>query len=313
MRVAVVGCGGLGVPVAWSMVETVDSDISLSGASFTFIDGDRVERSNLPRQVLFEGAHLGRYKAEALTEILTSSNPGPSCSYINQHLDRDSLERLLEEQDVIIDATDSLEVTFLLNDYCLEHDKPFVTAGVAETYGHLLLRNPADQDSPCLRCIFPEMESEQILAETAHCQALGVLGPVPAVLGFLQAELVVACLRGEHVSTQFWRYSLLRQALVEVSLQSLPACPHRHSPDRNAVVSLDLQGVECPKTFLLTKLSLEELSPGDTLEVTFSTEDSARQVSRSCAEEGFSVTNPREDAKLWHLRVTTPESSRRAR
>jgi adenylyltransferase/sulfurtransferase len=183
-RVLVVGCGGLGHPLA----------LYLAGAGvgqLVLADGDRVERSNLPRQLLFSEGDIGANKAEVLARRLAAQFPDCTVTALAQHLDAASLASCAPEADLIADCSDNYDARFALNGAAIREGLPLVSASAVRAEGQLAVFD-STRDTACYRCVYPDSSGD--VAQS--CRDSGVLGPVVGVLGTLQALEVIKCLTG---------------------------------------------------------------------------------------------------------------------
>ena len=174
--VAVIGAGGLGVPVLQY----------LAGAGLgrlVVIDGDRLEASNLHRQTWFALADCGRPKADLAAARIRALNPEVQIEAHGLRLDAGNAAQLLAGCDLIIDCSDNFATKFLLNDLAHELSVPVLLASVHQFEGQLQVVDPA-RGSACLRCLWPQATRDGIVG---NCTEAGVLGPVPGILGSLQA------------------------------------------------------------------------------------------------------------------------------
>ena len=175
-RVAVVGAGGLGVPVLQY----------LAGAGIgrlTVIDGDRLEPSNLHRQTWYALADCGSPKAELAAARVRALNPDVDVHAHVGRLDIENGATLLAHHDLVIDCTDNFATKFLINDLAQSLGVPAVFASVHQYEGQLQVVDPTRR-SACLRCLWPNATRDGVVG---NCAEAGVLGPVPGVLGGLQA------------------------------------------------------------------------------------------------------------------------------
>jgi len=175
-RVAVVGAGGLGVPVLQY----------LAGAGIgrlTLIDGDRLEPSNLHRQTWYALADCGTPKAELAAARVRALNPDVDVHVHIGRLDIENGATLLAHHDLVIDCTDNFATKFLINDLAQSLGVPAVFASVHQYEGQLQVVDPT-RHSACLRCLWPNATRDGVVG---NCAEAGVLGPVPGVLGGLQA------------------------------------------------------------------------------------------------------------------------------
>jgi molybdopterin/thiamine biosynthesis adenylyltransferase/molybdopterin synthase catalytic subunit/rhodanese-related sulfurtransferase len=174
--VLVVGAGGLGCAAL----------AALAGAGvgrITIVDPDRVEASNLHRQPLYARADIGRPKAAAAARRLAAYNGDIEIVPLGTKLERENALALVAASDVTVECTDSFAAKFLVNDAAIEAGRPAVIASVYQYEGQLQVVRP-DRRGSCLRCQWPEATRDGLVGT---CREAGVLGPVPAVLGNLQA------------------------------------------------------------------------------------------------------------------------------
>jgi adenylyltransferase/sulfurtransferase len=175
-RVLVVGAGGLGVPVL--------SYLAGAGVgTLGIVDGDVLEASNLHRQPLYALDDVGGPKAGLAAARLRALNPEISVRVHAERLDARNVVQILDAYDFAIDCSDNFATKFLLNDACVLARKPAIFASVYQYEGQLQVYRP-DEDNACLRCLWPEATRDGLVG---NCAEAGVLGPVPGVLGSLQA------------------------------------------------------------------------------------------------------------------------------
>jgi molybdopterin-synthase adenylyltransferase len=181
-RVAVVGLGGLGSPAALYLAAAGVGTLGL-------FDFDRVELSNLQRQVLHTTDRVGTAKAGSAAVTLGALNPGVTLEPVETRITEENAADLLGRYDAVVEATDNFVSKFLLNDVCLKLRKPFATAGILALSGQALFVVPGQ--TPCLRCAVPEIPEG--VPTTAQ---LGVLGAVPGILGSIEAFEIIRWLTG---------------------------------------------------------------------------------------------------------------------
>jgi adenylyltransferase/sulfurtransferase len=183
--VLVVGAGGLGVPVLQY----------LSGAGvgrLGIVDADVLEPSNLHRQTWYALADCGQPKAELAARRVRALNPDVKVDCHAVRLESGNAATLAQGFDLILDCSDNFTTKFLLNDLALSLRKPVLFASVYQYEGQLQLVR-GDDASPCLRCVWPEATRDGLVG---NCSEAGVLGPVPGVLGSLQALEALKLLLG---------------------------------------------------------------------------------------------------------------------
>jgi molybdopterin/thiamine biosynthesis adenylyltransferase len=176
-RVAVVGCGALGGVSALALARAGVGHLRL-------IDRDVPERSNLPRQVLFEEADIeaGLPKAVVAAKHLARINSATSYEPIVADLTADRAATLLRDVDLIVDGTDNFETRFLVNEVCCREGIPWIHGGAIGAEGRVLAVVPGR--TACLRCLVPEPPAPGSLPT---CDTAGIIGPTALVVGAVQA------------------------------------------------------------------------------------------------------------------------------
>ncbi len=168
-KVLVVGAGGLGSP---ALIYLIANGVGKIG----IVDYDKVDITNLHRQILYNPSDIGKLKTEAALKNLKEKNPEVEIKIYNLKLDKDNSD-FLKEYDFIIDATDNIESKLLINDLCVQIGKPFSYAGINKFFGSTITVIPGK--SACLRCIFKNIKKEH--------KDWGVFGIVPGIIGLIQA------------------------------------------------------------------------------------------------------------------------------
>lgn len=216
-RVALVGAGGLGAPAALYLA-------AAGVGTLTLIDDDRVERSNLHRQVLHADARVGMAKVESARMTLAALNPTVQLVARAARVEATNVEALLAAHDVVIDGADNFPTRYLLAAASLRLRLPLVYGAVERFSGQVSVFDPRRADSPCYRCLFPEPPAA---ADAPNCAEAGVLGVLPGVIGLLQATEALKLLLG--IGTPLVGRLLLFDALGmrfrELMLPRDAACP----------------------------------------------------------------------------------------
>jgi molybdopterin/thiamine biosynthesis adenylyltransferase/rhodanese-related sulfurtransferase len=257
--VLVVGAGGLGSPVL----------ATLAGAGvgrLVVVDHDRVEVSNLHRQPLFRMADLGRPKAEAARKALLAYNPEVVVEAEAVRLDPANAARLVARAGIVVDAADSLAVSYMLSDACREVGKPLVSASVLGQQGYV---GAFCGGGPSYRAVFPDMP-----ATVGSCAANGVLGSAVAVVGALQAHLVLQLILGlapsplgRLVSVDLGRLAFGGFRFAgepEPAGASLPFIARAAIGEADHVVDLrSADEAPCPVTEAAVRLTVAQVEQGD--------------------------------------------------
>jgi molybdopterin/thiamine biosynthesis adenylyltransferase len=213
-RVLLIGAGGLGCGAALGL--------AAAGVPLGVVDDDRVDDSNLHRQVLHRPAHVGSPKVTSLRAELAARFPGLAVQLHEGRFTADTALSLLAAYDVLVDGSDNLATKFLANDAAVLAGKPLVH-GAAVALGGQLLTVPAG-GRPCYRCLFEELPPPD--ADAPSCAEAGVLGPVPGVIGALQAVEAERLVRGlaPLYAGKLLQYQSQPLSLRAVAFRSNPAC-----------------------------------------------------------------------------------------
>jgi len=212
-RVLVVGAGGLGSPAALYLAAAGCGTLGL-------VDCDRVELSNLQRQVLFDSSAIARSKAEAGRERLASLNPEIRVVAHALELKAANVRAVFKDYDLVLDGTDRLATRYLVNDACVILGLPLVSAAIHRFEGQIMTYVPGQ--GPCYRCVFPQAPEGGV----ANCAQAGVLGVLPGVLGTLQATEAIKLITGvgDPLIGRLLTYDALEMRFHEFRVARRPDC-----------------------------------------------------------------------------------------
>lgn len=215
--VVLLGAGGLGAPAALYLA-------AAGVGRLTLIDDDRVERSNLHRQVIHADARVGMAKTESARLALHALNPRVQVEARDERLRADNAERLLTGHDVVIDGADNFSARYLLAAASLRLKLPLVYGAVERFNGQVSVFDPRRDDSPCYRCLFPEPPAA---ADAPNCSEAGVLGVLPGIVGLLQATEALKLILGlgQPLVGRLLSFDALAMRFRETRLPRDPACP----------------------------------------------------------------------------------------
>lgn len=188
-RVLIVGAGGLGCPVLLYLAAAGVGKIGL-------IDNDTVDLSNLQRQVLYAVNDIGQAKVAIAAQKLQALNDSVELVPMQENLHAGNAQEYIQQYDLVVDCTDNFPTRYLINDFCVQLNKPFVYGAIHEFEGQVSVfnfTNSAGIQGPTYRCLFPEQPSE---LEIPNCATNGVLGILPGALGMYQANEVVKMITG---------------------------------------------------------------------------------------------------------------------
>lgn len=217
-HVLMVGAGGLGSPAGYYLA-------AAGIGTLTVVDDDRVERSNLQRQILHSDARIGTPKVESARVALSALNPQVRIEAIQARLTRDNVDALVAPADVVVDGADNFPARYLLSDACVMHSKPLVYGAVHRFEGQASVFDAGRQrgQAPCYRCLFPEPPPPEF---APNCAEAGVLGVVPGVIGLIQATETVKLILGigETLSGRLLQFDALAMRFRETRLRPDPDC-----------------------------------------------------------------------------------------
>lgn len=214
-RVLIIGLGGLGSPAAMYLAASGVGTIVIA-------DGDRVELSNLQRQIAHTTQTIGRPKVDSAKQTMTALNPEVTVIALAERLEHARLWEEVTRADVVLDGSDNFATRFAVNAACVAARKPLVFGAVIRMEGQLSVFDPTRPNSPCYRCLYPEGEE---INET--CSQTGVLASVPGIIGAIQATEAIKVLIGNE-GTLIGRLLLLDAEKMEwrsVRLEKDPLCP----------------------------------------------------------------------------------------
>ena len=213
-KVLIVGTGGLGSPVAYALS-------SLGIGTLGVVDYDKVELSNLNRQILHSSSRIGMPKVESAKVFIDGFNPKVKVVTYNTSINIDNAIDIIKDYDVVIDALDNFPARYLLNDACYFENKPLVDAAAVKFHGLIMTILP--NIGPCYRCVFPVTANQK---PAMSCSEAGILGPVTGVMGFIQAVEVVKLLLniGETLSHRVIYYDALDSDFDTINMKKSTTC-----------------------------------------------------------------------------------------
>jgi molybdopterin-synthase adenylyltransferase len=217
-RVLVIGAGGLGAPLLQYLAA---AGIGTLGV----IDHDRVDLSNLQRQVIHRTADIGVSKVESARRALLDINPEVEVVAHDERLTADNAQRIVDGYDIVADGSDNFATRYLLNDVCFHLKKILVSAAILRFDGQISTYKAwQGAGHPCLRCIFPAAPSEDAVPS---CAQAGVLGALAGTLGALQASEVVKEILGigRSLSGRLLMYDALAASFDEMAIAKRADCP----------------------------------------------------------------------------------------
>jgi molybdopterin-synthase adenylyltransferase len=212
-RVAVVGCGGLGSVAAGYLA-------AMGVGHLRLIDADRVELSNLQRQMLFETADIGTAKVAAACARIEEINSDIQVETSLERLESGNAGVLVSGMDVVVDATDNFASRIALHAACLKARVPLVYGAISGFEAQLTTWKGYEADAPCLHCYMPELPEREIA-----CAQEGIVGALAGVIGSMQAlEAVKELLGIGSLSGRLLQYNALTGKWRESRLARDASC-----------------------------------------------------------------------------------------
>ena len=181
----VIGAGGLGSPVALYLA-------TAGVGSITIVDGDKVDLTNLQRQIAHNLARVGQPKANSAAQTMLAINPDVRVHALDERADAARLDALVAAADVVIDCSDNFATRHAVNAACVAHAKPLVSGAAIGFDGQLSVYDTRDATRPCYACLFPT----DAVFEEVQCSTMGVFAPLVGIIGSLQAAEALKLLAG---------------------------------------------------------------------------------------------------------------------
>jgi adenylyltransferase/sulfurtransferase len=213
--ILLIGAGGLGSPLGLYLAAAGVGRLGI-------VDFDKVDFTNLQRQVIHGTEDVGRLKVESAKETILSINPDVAVTTYNTRLSRDNITGLIKDYDVVIDGTDNFPTRYLVNDACVFQRKPNIYGSIFRFDGQATVFLPLT--GPCYRCLYPEPPPPGMVPS---CAEGGVLGVLPGVIGLIQATEAVKLIlgKGEPLVGRLLLYNALKMEFREVKLKRDKSCP----------------------------------------------------------------------------------------
>ena len=214
-KVLCIGTGGLGAPLGLYLAAAGVGRIGL-------VDFDKVDLTNLQRQILFDTNDIGRPKIEAATNRLRNLNPDIQIDNFETRLTSENALDILKDYDIVVDGTDNFPTRYLVNDACVILGKPNVYGSIFRFEGQITIFGYPG--GPCYRCLYPEPPPPGLVPS---CAEGGVLGVLPGIVGAIQAaetlKLIIG--KGEPLVGRLLLFDALAMRFRELKLRKNPECP----------------------------------------------------------------------------------------
>lgn len=215
-RVLILGLGGLGGPAAAYLAAAGVSELVL-------VDDDRVELSNLQRQVIHSQEACGETKVASAAATLTAINPDVRITQVAERLQGDALQTWVEQVDLVLDCCDNFATRFAVNRACFASGTPLVSGAAIRFDGQISVYDPRQPDSPCYQCLYGRGGDDEAMT----CSESGVFPPLVGVIGSMQAMEALKLLAGvgEPLTGRLLLLDGKRMQWRSLKLRPDPECP----------------------------------------------------------------------------------------
>lgn len=213
-KVLIIGAGGLGAPIALYLAAAGVGTLGI-------IDGDRVDLSNLQRQVIHFTPDVGTPKVESARAKMEQINPDVKVITYQDIVHSQNILDIIKDYDFIVDGTDNFAAKFLINDACVMAKKPYSHGGILRFDGQTFTHTPGNA---CYRCVFNAPPPKNAVPT---CSQAGVLGAIAGMLGTIQAT---ECLKyiigtGDLLTNRLLTFNAMKMNFRNVNLKKNPKCP----------------------------------------------------------------------------------------
>lgn len=214
-HVVIIGLGGLGSPAAMYLA-------AAGVGCLTLVDFDRVDDSNLQRQIIHNTNSIGDSKVDSAKATLLAINPDTTIQCIDQRLALDELSQLINGVNCVIDATDNFATRFIINRACVSQQTPLVSAAAIQYEGQISVFDLRHKDSACYACLYSENGEEN-----TNCSDNGILAPVVGILGSMQAleAIKLICNLGETLQNRLLLFDALALQWRTMKFNKDANCP----------------------------------------------------------------------------------------
>ena len=215
-KILIVGMGGLGCPLL--------SYVAASGVgNICIIDPDKVELSNLNRQILFNNGDLNKYKVLRAKTKVTQIYKNIKIRTIKSKITSRNIKSKLKDYEIICDGTDNYKTRYLINDFCKKNKKILISAAISRFDGHLFKFN-FKKKGPCYRCFMPEQPNIE-----NNCETEGIFSPVAGIMGSIQANEVLKTILNlkNDLSTNMLIFNSLKMSLRKVKISVNKNCVNK--------------------------------------------------------------------------------------
>ena len=217
-KILVIGAGGLGCPLMLYLAYSGVGNIGI-------VDNDKIEISNLSRQVLFTKSDLGKSKVSVSKKFIKKINKKIFVKIYLRRVDKENIHEIAKNYDYICDGTDNFKSRLLINDYCIKYKKILISSAISKYDGHIFSFD-FKKDGPCLRCFMPNIPSLE-----QNCETDGIMSTLAGIAGSIQANEVIKSILniGKPLRNEIMIFNSLDLSFRKVKLNKNSSCKnHLH-------------------------------------------------------------------------------------
>jgi adenylyltransferase/sulfurtransferase len=215
-KVLIIGMGGLGCPLLTYLASSGVCNIGIA-------DHDKVEISNLNRQILFNSSDIGKFKVIQAKIKINKIYNKIKINIYKTKITKRNIKKILKNYEIICDGTDNFETRYLINDHCKKNKKILISAAISKFDGQLFKFN-FKKKGPCFRCFMPEKPDKE-----TNCGSEGIFSPLAGILGSLQANEVLKTILElkDDLDNNILIFNSLKTALRKVKINTNPSCHNK--------------------------------------------------------------------------------------
>ncbi len=212
-KVLIIGAGGLGCPLILYLAYSGVGNLGI-------VDHDKIELSNLSRQILFTKKDIGKYKTSVSKKVAREINKKIIIKTFTQKINRLNINKIARDYPIICDGTDNFETRLLINDYCIKYKKILISSAINRFDGQLF-NFDFRKKTPCFRCFMPETPNENL-----NCESEGIMTTLAGIAGSLQANEVIKSILSikNNLNGNIMIFNALNSDFRKVKLLKNPNC-----------------------------------------------------------------------------------------
>ena len=214
-KVLVIGAGGLGCPV-------IDALSRAGVGTIGIADHDKVSLSNIHRQNLYNSKDVGKFKVDVVKKKIKSINKYIKLIKFKKKITEKNIFEVFKNYQIIVDGSDNFKTKFLLNKYSIKYGKTLIVGAISKFDGHVFTFNFKNKKTPCLKCFYQSMPSDDLL----NCESEGILGSVAGIVGNIQASEVLKRILniGKDLNSSIIILNLISLSIIKVNYSKKKNC-----------------------------------------------------------------------------------------